>query len=624
MSDGYGIALFPQHQTLLRESAIDPDVARARGYRSVDTKAHLESIDIPKTHRLIPGLLIPVYGPEAVNGCASTWQYRPDHPNVNAKGKPVKYVTAMRGMVVDVPPAVKPVLGDPEVPLWITEGSRKADSAVSHGINCLSVLGVWNWRGTNDKGGLMALGAWDHIALNDREIFLCFDSDVMVKPSVRAALRRFTGFLEYRHAIVRLVILPDEGDGKTGLDDYLAAGGTVEDLEQDGRVILPDEINHFVEGGPKAKPPPYVPPARKTLAETLTIFNQWLHLDDPAPVLITAATIAANKAPGDPLWLLQVGPPSSGKTESVQSAAVLPYVYSVGTLTEASLLSGVSTKDYDAGASGGLLRETGEFGVLLLKDFTSVLAMNSDARQQTLAALREIYDGSWDRLVGAGGGKSLHWHGKLGLIGGVTPAIDSHALVMGALGERFILLRLPDVDADAMGASALAQTDLGPMRAQMREAMGGLIEHADIAKVTRTLTEDEKTKLIALAKYTATARTPVVRDGYTREVTVLPQPEGTGRLVKQYRALLGGLEAIGCAEAGAWLILHRVARDSVPALRAKIIDKLILGPTDPEPYAGPEEILTGNIAKAVGLSAKNVRNHLEDLTLLNMRLSRVS
>jgi hypothetical protein len=134
----YGIALFPQHAALLRASGISPDVARQRNYQSVDTSARLESIDIPRAHRLTPGLLIPVYGPESSNGEAATWQYRPDHPRVDAKGKPVKYVTAQRGMVVDVPPAVRPYIGDPGRPLWITEGIRKVDSAVTAGIDCLA------------------------------------------------------------------------------------------------------------------------------------------------------------------------------------------------------------------------------------------------------------------------------------------------------------------------------------------------------------------------------------------------------------------------------------------------------------------------------------------------------
>ena len=37
---------------------------------------------------------------------------------------------------------------------------------------------------------------------------------------------------------------------------------------------------------------------------------------------------------------------------------------------------------------------------------------------------------------------------ECGLIGGVTPALDQYAQVLSALGDRFVLLRLPDASVD--------------------------------------------------------------------------------------------------------------------------------------------------------------------------------
>jgi len=622
--DDYSVALFDQHKALLRASAISPEVARQRNYQSVDTAARLESIDIPKSQRRPTGLLNPVYGPECTNGEASTWQYRPDHPKVDAKGRPMKYVNAQRGMHLDVPPAVRPYIGDPSREIWITEGIRKADSAVSHGIDCIDVLGVDTWRGTNKLGGVVALPDWEYIALEGRDVFICFDSDVMVKENVQKALKRFAGFLRHRKAIVRLVMLPDLDDGKTGLDDYLASGGTVRDLEDEGRIIEPDELRKFVKDGAKAKEPPYVPPAPRTLGNVIATFGRHMHLDDIAPVLVTAATIVANRSQADPLWTLFVGPPSSGKTECLQAASGLPDVHSVGTITEAGLLSGTPDSEYDEGSQGGLLREIGNFGIISAKDFTSILSMNRDARALVLAALREIYDGAWTRRLGSAGGKHLHWVGKVGLIGCVTPAIDQHTAVMGALGERFILIRLDDVDAVEMAKQALLQLNIPAMRAELATAMAGLIEHANAGVMGRALADWERDRLVSHATYTARVRTPVIRDGYTREVIVLPQPEGTGRLVKQFRTLLGGLEAIGSPMTINWWLLQRFARGSAPALRMRLIDALVRGVIDP--LTGKQttpEMTTGQLAKAVGLAAKNVRNHLEDLTLLGLADRRI-
>jgi hypothetical protein len=65
-----------------------------------------------------------------------------------------------------------------------------------------------------------------------------------------------------------------------------------------------------------------------TLGDTIAIFRRWLALDDPAAVYAVAATLAANRAVGDPVWLLIVCAPSSGKTEILSAATGLPFVVS--------------------------------------------------------------------------------------------------------------------------------------------------------------------------------------------------------------------------------------------------------------------------------------------------------
>jgi hypothetical protein len=186
-----------------------------------------------------------------------------------------------------------------------------------------------------------------------------------------------------------------------------------------------------------------IPAARpRALEEVVETFREWLHLPDPGALYVALATVVANRLPGDPVWLLLVGASSSGKTEVLVSLAGLAEVEPAATLTEASLLSGVPRKDVAAGASGGLLRKIGEYGILTLKDFGSVLSMHRDARAGVLAALRECYDGSWDRPVGADGGKVLSWRGKLGLVAGVTTVVDRHHAVIDSLGSRFAFYRV--------------------------------------------------------------------------------------------------------------------------------------------------------------------------------------
>jgi hypothetical protein len=229
------VTLFPEHAALLEASAISSNVAAERVYHSVpDTERGAELLErygFSPAQRNLPGLLLPVWG---VGGSVVARQLRSDRPRENGKGKPVRYETPLgTRMVLDAHPFVRPSLGDPKVELWLTEGIRKADSAISHGLLCVALLGVWNWRGTNEQGGRAALACFESIALNARRVFVAYDSDAERKPEVGLARERLAAFLESRGACVSIVRLPETANGeKTGLDDFFARGGRPEELER--------------------------------------------------------------------------------------------------------------------------------------------------------------------------------------------------------------------------------------------------------------------------------------------------------------------------------------------------------------------------------------------------------
>src|SRR5882757_5138943 len=123
--------LLPQHAELIRASGISEAVAAARCYHSGVTKAELARLGFGKTQQIIPSLLIPIFD---VRGEVVLFQSRPDQPRRNSSGKPVKYETPTGSkMAIDVHPTIRAKVADPNAPLFITEGIRKADSAVSRG-----------------------------------------------------------------------------------------------------------------------------------------------------------------------------------------------------------------------------------------------------------------------------------------------------------------------------------------------------------------------------------------------------------------------------------------------------------------------------------------------------------
>ncbi len=212
--------LLPHHAAMLASSGVAPEVIAERGYFSTKDEEELLALGFKPYQARVPALVVPIYG---VDGELVLHQVRPDDPR-RADGKPVKYDTPARHQLrLDVPRRAREALVGPEVTLFITEGAKKADAAVSQGACCISVMGVWAWRGPRGP-----LGDWESVLLKDRDVVVVFDSDVMRKPAIHKSLQRFGAFLASRGASVSYVFLPTgPGGEKVGLDDFLAAGHTM-------------------------------------------------------------------------------------------------------------------------------------------------------------------------------------------------------------------------------------------------------------------------------------------------------------------------------------------------------------------------------------------------------------
>ncbi len=140
---------------------IDPAVIAERGYRTCDGISELKSLRIDvlrstDTH----GLLLPLHSTEGKPAqfyhpqeerLAPYVVYRPDIPEIGRNGKPRKYIVPSKtGIRLDCHPRCQPALGNPDIPKWITEGQKKADSLVTKGACAIGLLGVDSWRGKND------------------------------------------------------------------------------------------------------------------------------------------------------------------------------------------------------------------------------------------------------------------------------------------------------------------------------------------------------------------------------------------------------------------------------------------------------------------------------------------
>jgi hypothetical protein len=220
-----------------------------------------------------------------------------------------------------------------------------------------------------------------------------------------------------------------------------------------------------------------------------------------------------------------------------------------------------------------LLKAIGNRGILVIKDFTSILSMDRNVRGALMAALREIHDGRWDRNVGTDGGQTLSWIGRIVVIAACTTAWDQAHAVVASMGDRFVLIR-SDSHKGRTEAGAKAIRNTGnetPMRQEMATAVAGLLANLNTAQAA--LEDDEMKRILEVADIVTLARTGVETD-YRGDVIDVHAPEMPTRFAKQLVQIMRGGLALDMGQREALALVVRCARDSIPQLRLAVLDDL--------------------------------------------------
>lgn len=120
--------------------------------------------------------------------------------------------------------SVRDILPNSSIPIYFTEGIKKALKACQEGIPCIAMSGLWNWSdGSEDKN---LIPDFDLIALEGRTVNIVPDNDWLSpdrhgeRKNLRQAVYELAYRLIDRGAKVFVIELP-QGPEKIGLDDYL-------------------------------------------------------------------------------------------------------------------------------------------------------------------------------------------------------------------------------------------------------------------------------------------------------------------------------------------------------------------------------------------------------------------
>jgi hypothetical protein len=343
------------------------------------------------------------------------------------------------------------VISNLVLPLYFTEGEKKAAKAVQEGLTCIGLGGLWNWVEKATGEGIEELGT---IAWPDREAIIVPDSDIWTRPDLQKAVYAFGKELEKRGARVSIIVIPQARDTKIGLDDFLIKNSR-EKFESLKRLSVkhPSLKQHheWWKGWlqkKKPKPAALVKPAAIELIENVSLIQVHAaqqeissspHSSDFLELaLATAVSLRFFDQGGALIWLLGVGAPSSDKTETILGLRQMPNSYFLDALTENSFVSGFINPD-GTPASDLLSELKGK--CFLIKDLTTLFSLKEDVLKRVLGDLQSIYDGFYARFTGTRG--KVEYETCLSIVGCVTPlALARHHRYISEMGSRFLFYRL--------------------------------------------------------------------------------------------------------------------------------------------------------------------------------------
>ena len=336
----------------------------------------------------------------------------------------------------------------------------------------------------------------------------------------------------------------------------------------------------------------------------------YLHLPGTGHIRFALAVAVTARLAGPPLWGLLVGVPSSGKTEAINALGDVADARA-SEMTAPGLLGwqGSASKERPI----GLLTRIGTQAFATVSDMSGLLATSDrGGRDQVFALLRDAYDGRAVRVIGSAP-RALEWEGRLTLLAGATPAIDSYTSHANALGPRWVYFRLPAATTDDRRAASRAARTHGKatedQRREVRDLMARVVADAVDAAREVELPASVEAALEDATVVACHARAAVERETYgARSITNVPEPEDSPRLAGQLAQLARGLLGLGLDPSDAADMVRRAALDSIPQARRRALEALAQG----------EPLTSAEVARRARVDRKVARFALEELAAVEV------
>ena len=356
-----------------------------------------------------------------------------------------------------------------------------------------------------------------------------------------------------------------------------------------------------------------------TVTDIVAKLREFFVLVDEGVVELVLAAFIANRLSTvfAPVWILLVAESSGGKTEIIDMFSKLSddqykLAYHISDLSPQTFISGMQNSSKETSL---LHKINGR--MIFIKDFTTLLQKNKEARREILAQFREIYDGAFNKDFGTG--KSVHWKGRIGVIAGLTPPALEMMAQYASMGERFISYYMIQ-PTDEQLAKAMKENynkDIKKIKDELSDLVASYVtRHVEMAEEAgledQILSETLLDELNEVAIFATRARSPIMLDFKTGEPIGMPSIERFPRFVIQLQSLAKAF----CLMNGRndtftqnqKDVLYKIALDSIPRTRRAVLRIL----------AGHRAVSTSAAAARLGFTTPVMRGYLAQLSSLTL------
>lgn len=375
----------------------------------------------------------------------------------------------------------------------------------------------------------------------NRDVYLCYDND---EAGAQGELKTFKK-LHDKCRTLHFLRFPEESSDGTDVRDWVVEWYNKKKpktgLKKFQTLFVGEpRLSGDDEDSDVSTKSAYKKPASFTQVQK--VFKKWLHLSDTDGIRVALATVLSNRLDGDPIWMFFVAPPGGSKTATLSAFNRTRKTYITSSLTSRSLISGFHFRN---GVDPSLIPKL-DGKVLIIKDFTTIMEMRDNEKDEIFGILRDAYDGSCGKVFG--NGIVRRYDSRFSILAAVTPAIYSEGSKSASLGERFLKFCVADnlrhFSEDEIIAKAISNVNIETeMRSEMEDVVQSFMQRNGTTKPQ--IPSKILGTIIALAKLGARARASIARDRYRPDmVEGRPSAEVGSRLGKQLAKLAMSLAMV--------------------------------------------------------------------------------